>query len=120
MTLTRTVATRPGAALLTATALLIGVGGLLLAALTLPAPGEGTPPNARAWLAFILALLAVGAFGVRGAAQGESRAARTLPASTESASQERPSEAASLTRNEESVPSNAVSKPPSLARFPIS
>lgn len=80
MTSARTAAVRPGAALLTAAALLIGVGGLLLAALTLPTPGEGTPPNARAWLAGILALLAVGAVGVRGAAQGESRAARTLPA----------------------------------------
>lgn len=75
-----TARARPGAALSTAAALLVGVGGLLLVCLTLPAPGEGTPPDARAWLAGILALLAVGALGVRGAAQGESRAARTLPA----------------------------------------
>ena len=75
-----TARARPGAALSTAAALLVGVGGLLLVCLTLPAPGEGTPPDARAWLAGILGLLVVGALGVRGAAQGESRAARTLPA----------------------------------------
>ncbi|GAA5436669.1 hypothetical protein Daqu01_01797 [Deinococcus aquaticus] len=75
----RTAAARPGAALLTAAALLVGVGGLLLVCLTLPAPGEGTAPDARAWLTGILALLAVGALGVRGAAQGMSRAARVAP-----------------------------------------
>ncbi|MGM9320353.1 ABC transporter permease [Deinococcus aquaticus] len=75
----RTAAVRPGAALPTAAALLVGVGGLLLVCLTLPAPGEGTAPDARAWLAGILALLAVGALGVRGAAQGMSRAAQVAP-----------------------------------------
>ncbi|MFC6751089.1 ABC transporter permease [Deinococcus aquaticus] len=55
------------------------MGGLLLVCLTLPAPGEGTAPDARAWLTGILALLAVGALGVRGAAQGMSRAARVAP-----------------------------------------
>ncbi|MFT2720977.1 ABC transporter permease [Deinococcus sp. A31D244] len=79
MTPARTAAARPGAALLTAAALLVGVGGLLLVCLTLPAPGEGTAPDARAWLAGILALLAVGALGVRGAAQGMSRAAQVAP-----------------------------------------
>ena len=54
----RTVAARPGAALTTAAALLVGVGGLLLVCLTLPAPGEGTAPDARAWLTGLLAVLA--------------------------------------------------------------
>ncbi len=80
MTPSRTVAARPGAALPTAAALLVGVGGLLLVCLILPVPGEGAAPEARAWLAGILALLAVGALGVRGAAQGMSRAAQVAPA----------------------------------------
>lgn len=74
--------TRPQArgAVLTAALLLAAALGLLLISAALPAPGEGAAPAARPWALGTLALLIVGALGVRGAAQGESRAARILPA----------------------------------------
>ncbi|GGJ87568.1 ABC transporter permease [Deinococcus aquiradiocola] len=59
-------------------ALAVAMAGLLGACLLLARQPQPTSP--AAWLLGVLALLVLGGVGVRSAAQGESRAARTLPA----------------------------------------
>lgn len=71
---------RPPAALISVSLLLVAVLGLLALSVILAGQPEGSALSARPWALGTLALLAVGALGVRAAAQGEGRAAQTLPA----------------------------------------
>jgi len=71
---------RPRGALLGPALLLIAALGLLALSFALVGQPEGSVPNARLWALGTLALLALGALGIRAAAQGEGRAAQLLPA----------------------------------------